>query len=200
MVTCDMNRDQFLGIVREVGTAVGVALVTFGVTTSGTVETVLGVLISAVALVYALKANDGRDIVLSLMRKVLSGVAGGMVAWGYLDPAKADAIMAVVLVVVSSAWSFSSNSNGSPPGGGNSPLWVFALIAVFLFPSCAGIMSGVTGQPILTEPLKTADGREIRVASSDVLRTKNYPTDTAWGLYNAGLVAQRASEIVDAGK
>lgn len=61
-------------------------------------------------------------------------------------------------------------------------------------------MSGVTGQPIITEPLKTADGREIKVASSDVLRTKNYPADTAWGLYNAGLVAQRASEIVDTGK
>lgn len=195
-----MNKDQALGIVRELGTAVGAALVTYGVATSGTIELVSGVVIALVSLIYALKANEGRDIVLSLFRKVLSGVAGVMVGFGYLDPAKAEALSGVALVLISTVWTFSAKSNGEPPAGGNSPLWIFALLALFLFPSCAGVYSGITGEPIRTEPVKTQDNREIQIASSDVFRTKSYPPETAWGLYNAGAVAQRASEVVKSGK
>lgn len=194
-----MNKDQTLGLVREFSTAAGVALVTFGLATSGTVELVSGVLLAVVSLYFAIKANEGSDVVLSFFRKILSGIAGYLVTVGYLDPAKAEALSGVVLVLASSVWTIGSKSNG-PPTGGNSPLWVFALLAICLLPSCTGIMAGVTGQPIAVEPVQTKEGKTFNVASADLLRAQSSPPETAWGLYNAGLVAQRAREVIDSGK
>ncbi|MCW1885513.1 hypothetical protein OKA04_12305 [Luteolibacter flavescens] len=194
-----MNKDQALGIVREVGTAIGAALVTYGVTTSSTVELVSGVIIALVSLVFALKANEGLDVVLSLIRKVLSGASGVLVAYGIIDPAKAEALSGVALVLISTSWTISAKSNGTS-GAGTTPLWIFALLALFLTPSCTGVYAGITGQPIPSEPVKTADGKSFNVASADVLRAKSSPADAVWGLYNAGLVAQRAAQVIDAGK
>lgn len=73
-------------------------------------------------------------------------------------------------------------------------------VAACQLASCTGIMSAVTGQPIVTEPVTTKDGATFNVASADVLRAKTYPPDTAWGLYDAGLVARRASEVINSGK
>lgn len=130
-----MNKDQVLGPLREIAFAAGVALVTFGVTSQATVELVSGVLLAIVSLVFAIRANEGAETVLTLVRKVLSGVAGGLVAWGKLDPAKAEALTGFALVVISSAWSFRAKGGGTG-GGGMSPLWVLALMALFLCPSC----------------------------------------------------------------
>ena len=130
-----MNKDQILGPLREVAFAAGVALVTFGVTSQATVELVSGVLLALVALIFAIGANEGPDVVLSLVRKILSGVAGGLVAWGKLDPAKAEALTGFALVLISSAWSFRAKGGGTG-GGGMSPLWVLALLTLLLCPSC----------------------------------------------------------------
>lgn len=78
----------------------------------------------------------------------------------------------------------------------------YLILAAFAaaFTSCTGIMSGITGQPILTEPVVTKDGSTFNVASADVLRTKGYPKETAWGLYDAGLVARQTAEVTNTGK
>lgn len=131
-----MNRDQVLGPLREIAFAAGVALVTFGVTSQATVELVSGVLLALVALFFAIRSNEGTESIMTLVRKVLSGVAGGLVAWGKLDPAKAEALTGFALVLISSAWSFRSKGGGAD-GSGMSPLWILALFALFLLPSCA---------------------------------------------------------------
>jgi hypothetical protein len=130
-----MNKDQILGPLREIAFAAGVALVTFGVTSQATVELVSGVLLALVSLIYAIGANEGPDVILSLFRKILSGVAGGLVAWGKLDPAKAEALTGFALVLISSAWSFRAKGGGTG-GDGMSPLWVLAVLALMICPSC----------------------------------------------------------------
>ena len=134
-----MNRDQILGPLREIAFAAGVALVTFGVTSQATVELVSGVLLAIVSLVFAIRANEGKETVLTLVRKVLSGVAGGLVAWGKLDPAKAEALTGFALVLISSAWSFKAKGKDDAGGSGGSsgPLWGAGLLLfAMLLPSC----------------------------------------------------------------
>jgi type IV secretory pathway TrbD component len=138
-----MNKDQILGPLREIAFAAGVALVTFGVTSQATVELVSGVLLAIVSLIFAIRANEGPEVVLTLVRKVLSGVAGGLVAWGKLDAGKAEALTGFALVLISSAWSFRAKGGGTG-GGGISPLWVLALLALFLCPSCATVTTKTT--------------------------------------------------------
>lgn len=79
---------------------------------------------------------------------------------------------------------------------------IFAAVAVAScsLSGCTGLMSAVTGQPILTEPVTAKSGMVINVASADLLRAKASPPETAWGLYDAGLVARRASEVIQSGK
>jgi len=77
---------------------------------------------------------------------------------------------------------------------------IASLIAIFALSSCAGIMSAVTGQPITTEEVKTADGLTLNIAVIDIARSRTSPPDTAWGLYDAGLVARRTSEVIQSGK
>lgn len=133
-----MNRDQILGPLREIAFAAGVALVTFGVTSQATVELVSGVLLAIVSLVFAIRANEGKETVLTLVRKVLSGVAGGLVAWGKLDPAKAEALTGFALVLISSAWSFKAKGKDDAGGsGGSGPLWgAGMLLFSLLLQSC----------------------------------------------------------------
>jgi hypothetical protein len=79
-------------------------------------------------------------------------------------------------------------------------LLLVAILAAVALNSCTGFIAGVTGQPIPVEPVTTKDGSTFNVASADLLRAKVSPPDTAWGLYDAGLVARRAAEVIDSGK
>lgn len=60
--------------------------------------------------------------------------------------------------------------------------------AAIAFSSCAGITSGLTGQPIPSTPVQRDGGLPFSVATSDVYRAEAEPL-TVWGLYNAGRVA-----------
>lgn len=77
-----------------------------------------------------------------------------------------------------------------------------ALVFSLALSSCAGVTSGWTGQPIPTVPVQRTDGtgRPIDIAASDVLRAEQSPSGTAWGLYDAGAVADAVSPTVEAGK
>lgn len=74
------------------------------------------------------------------------------------------------------------------------------VLASCVFTGCTGIMSAVTGQPIITESVTAKSGMTFNVASADLLRAKASPPETAWGLYDAGLVARRATEVLKSGK
>ena len=78
-------------------------------------------------------------------------------------------------------------------------LWLTLGVLSWPLVSCAAITSGVTGQPIATAPVKREGGRPFNVATSDVLRAESQP-ETAWGLYDAGAVAEVLTPIADSGK
>jgi hypothetical protein len=83
------------------------------------------------------------------------------------------------------------------------PVCMWLTLGMLSWPlvSCAGVYSGVTGQPIPTTPVHRLDGtgRPFDVATSDVTRAETQPGQ-AWGLYNAGAVAARTGQAVDSGK
>lgn len=80
-------------------------------------------------------------------------------------------------------------------------LWLVCGFLALCFTSCAGVVSGFTGEPIHTTPVQRADGtgKVIDIATTDLIRAEHRPP-TAWGLYDAGAVAARTAEVVDSGK
>lgn len=86
---------------------------------------------------------------------------------------------------------------------------VFILLIVAFLSGCAGLMSGITGQPILTTSVQRAgqpDAPVIMIASGDLaqaeaqakLAESNGTQKTAYGLYDAGRVASLVEQTVDA--
>lgn len=78
---------------------------------------------------------------------------------------------------------------------------ILPLFAI-LFSSCVGTYSGLTGQPIPTTPVKRANVENaptFNVATADVVRAETEP-GKAWGLYNAGAVADAVGQVVESGK
>lgn len=71
-------------------------------------------------------------------------------------------------------------------------------VATFL-PSCAGITSGLTGQPIATVKVQGPSGIPFAVASQDVLRAETQ-LGKAWGLYDAGAVADTTGQVIQSSK
>jgi len=79
-------------------------------------------------------------------------------------------------------------------------LALVAITCVLAFTGCAGITSAITGQPIHATPVKKEGGKPFNVASSDIARAEVAPPETVWGLYDAGMVARRATEVLETGK
>jgi hypothetical protein len=131
MAHTHMKKEQLLGLSRELLGALGGALATFGVSASGSqIETVTGLVMVLISIVWALKANEGKEVLFTLFRKALS-VAGGVgVAFGLLTPEKLEALIAVVAPIIALVWSFHSK-------GGNLPAGVSAIL-LFL---CLGFIS-----------------------------------------------------------
>jgi len=65
--------------------------------------------------------------------------------------------------------------------------------------SCAGITSGLTGQPIATVRVQGPSGIPFAVASQDVLRAETQ-VGKAWGLYDAGAVADTTGQVIQSSK
>ncbi len=93
--------------------------------------------------------------------------------------------------------------DGEANGSWRPKLFTFALLLGLccLLPSCAGIGSAISGQPIHTTPVQRADGtgKAFELATSDLTRAETLP-DRQWGLYDAGFVAKKATEVIDSGK
>jgi hypothetical protein len=79
-------------------------------------------------------------------------------------------------------------------------LVIAALAITALFTSCAGLLSGVTGQPVPAVPVQRVDGdKPFAVAAADVFQAETQP-GKVWGLYDAGAVASVAGQVVESGK
>lgn len=112
-----MKKEQALGLIRELLMAIGVALIVFGYVAEGTdILPAVGGAMSIVSFAWSLAAHEGLDAVVSLFRKALSAVGGGLVAYGVANPEHVEAITAIILPVVSafSSWKSNSDSRETP--------------------------------------------------------------------------------------
>lgn len=75
-----------------------------------------------------------------------------------------------------------------------------ATLAACMLTSCAGLISGITGQPVAYEKATLSDGATINVAAVDLIRARQSPPETVWGLYDAGAVARNTAEVIAVGK
>lgn len=128
-----MNKDQFTGLLRELLTAVGAALVTWGTLNDGLWQTISGAIMTALMIAWAVYWNEGREMLYTLVRKLISSVAGVVVATGVLTPERADVLVGVAMSVVSLAWAIYAKGGGLPPG--STPVLAFA--ACLLCSSCS---------------------------------------------------------------
>lgn len=72
-------------------------------------------------------------------------------------------------------------------------------LAALALTSCAGVMSGLTGQPVPTVSVSRDDGVEFEVALVDVITAEGQP-GKVWGLYDAGQIADLTSQGKALGK
>ena len=105
-----MNKDQFFGLLRELANAIGMALVTYGVMEDTTATLFVGAALSIISLFAAIGAHEGPEILRSILRKVLTGIAGVLAAYGVLDPAKLEAIISIVMILAGLAWSYTAKT------------------------------------------------------------------------------------------
>lgn len=99
-----MTRESLLGVVRELMAAVGGAMVAWGVQSEPWWPEVSGVLVAVVSLVWGIRANEGVEAVLTLVRKAISAAGGAAVATGVMTPEKAAAAVGVFGALVSVLW------------------------------------------------------------------------------------------------
>lgn len=74
-----------------------------------------------------------------------------------------------------------------------------SIIAIALC-SCAGVISGITGQPVPATEVAREGGVPFQAATADVLQAEVSPPNIVWGLYNTGQVAGVVAKVTDSGK
>lgn len=154
----------------------------------------LGVLLAALTVIGAL---DLANLISLLPEKVAAGFA--------LIPPSIATIVHLINTIGDVI------DDGKVNGSWLPKLWAFALIGSLtcLLPSCAGLGAAISGTPVPTTPIKRVEGGvPFELATSDVLKAEQDAITAqqlgippkAWGTYDAGLVAQKAREVIDSGK
>lgn len=142
-----MNKDQFLGQFRALLTALGSALVVWGLSdpTGNNWMPIVGVVMAAVSLGWGLlwhrdPSKPGR-LSWSLFRKFINAAGAAAIAYGVVNPEKVHGVEMLVATLgpLLAAWfSWIDNSEAqSPPSGGTS-LLILGLVCCFLLGGCAG--------------------------------------------------------------
>lgn len=129
-----MNKEQFSGLLRELLTAVGAALVTWGISSAGMWQEITGLIMAAVGIGWAWSHHEDKGLKLSAVRKLISAGAGVAVASGVMSPEKVEVLLGVTGSLVTLVWSM-WDKGGTPPSA--TPL---LLLAALMFTSCGGQM------------------------------------------------------------
>ena len=131
-----MKKEQLLGLIREILTAVGAGLVTFGVQAPQVViESVIGALMVLAGIGWALYANEGTQTIFTLFRKLLSAGGGVAVAFGLMTPEKVEALLGALGPIIALVWSIHSKGGTLPPI--TSAIMLFLALGSFGLTSCA---------------------------------------------------------------
>lgn len=127
-----MKKEQTLGLIREALTALG-ALAFAGF--SGW-PSVVGLILLIVSIVWAVVANEGAEIVYTLVRKLISSAPAILVEFSLIDVDQAASIVALLLPVSAMVWSYISKGGNIDPN----KVGIFIVsITSLLFVSCAGV-------------------------------------------------------------
>ena len=102
---------KILGPLREFLNMAAIALLCYGIGTDVLWQEITGGIVAAVTIVLGWRANHGWSAVESLIRKVVSAIAGIFVANGMLDPTKAAALVGVTITFLAMVWSFVSKTD-----------------------------------------------------------------------------------------
>lgn len=62
--------------------------------------------------------------------------------------------------------------------------------------NCAALTSAITKQPIPATPVQRAGGPPVNIATADLVQAEAAATSTVWGLYDAGWLAARATQVI----
>jgi hypothetical protein len=131
-----MNKKVILGQIREITVALGaLAFAEFEGWPS-----IVGLVVAIAAVVLAVKAHEGKEVIGSLVRKAVSATPAVLVAFGVVDVEKAASLTALLIPIVSMVFSYKANG-AKLPKGEKLGLFFVALLSLSMF-SCAG-SSGV---------------------------------------------------------
>lgn len=161
-----MNKDQYLGLLREALTAVGVLLVTLGFTSlsreagpdGATVAQLgIGAILALVSLVWGIAVHEDADVIKTLTRKVLSSLAGFLVGVGWLSPEKANAIFGLLLTFLPIAWSIIDKGKvPKMPSGTSVFLALMAAAAALAFCACTVSFDPEGNPTVFVDPVAAA--------------------------------------------
>lgn len=160
-----MNKNVFIGQLRELLTLLGaLAFASF----TGW-ESVVGLIVAVASVIWAFAYHEGKEVVFTTIRKVLSLAPGVGVALGYIPEEKAAIVTSMVLPLTAMVWSFMSNGGTPPSGGLKLPVMLLvATLSCMCFPSCVSTPEfyKVNAEPYLDEISK--DASEVIMDPSDV--------------------------------
>lgn len=139
-----MNKNQTLGQIRALLTAVGTVLTTWGVSDGNQWAPVVGVIIAGISLTWGwLHHKDPSTpstLEWSLVRKFVNIAGSAAVTYGILNPDRVGAIATTVAALgplLAASYSWIANSEDDHPGPPAVPVWLLLAALACLLPSCA---------------------------------------------------------------
>jgi hypothetical protein len=139
-----MTKNQTLGQLRALLTAIGTVLTTWGITDGNQWAPVVGVIIAGISLTWGwLHHKDPATpstLEWSLVRKFVNIAGSAAVTYGILNPDRVGAIATTVaalgpLLAASYSWIANSDDDTTPPA---IPVWLFLIALTPFLHSCAG--------------------------------------------------------------
>lgn len=121
-----MNKEKLFGQIRELLSAGG--LLVFG--TQEGLPAWVGLIVSIVAIVYAVYHHEGKEAIFTSVRKFLGAIPAILLSLGYIDPEKAVSLTAFIPLLVALIWSFVSNGGTLPPVSGKVGAFLMVMLAI----------------------------------------------------------------------
>ena len=100
------------------------------------VPSVVGALVAALAVVFAVRNHEGKEIIFSAVRKGLTFIPACLVAFEVIPTDKAVVVGSALMSSLALVWSFVSNSDKPLPKSSVLVLPIVAFMSLGFFPSC----------------------------------------------------------------